>query len=203
MVTQTTTVPNMKVTIRWEPFLLNTNMVEEGEDLRDHIVAKYGARGAAMIDDPNNHLMESGRQVGIQFTNKRRIYPTVRGHALMEYLNDKDTTTANQFMELLFQEYFEMATNINDMDVLVQLAKQVGVDEETTRRVIQDVELLNQVKVKDMFAKTRMGVTGVPFFVIENTNNTTASTTRPVAFSGAQPPEIIAEVLEEVAESAL
>ena len=49
-----------------------------GEDLREHIVHKYGARGARMLDDPNNHLMTSGRKVGINFVNERKIYPTVK-----------------------------------------------------------------------------------------------------------------------------
>lgn len=58
--------------------MLNPHMEPEGEDLREHIVGKYGARGAAMMDDPNNHLMQSGKAVGINFTNNRKIYPTVK-----------------------------------------------------------------------------------------------------------------------------
>ena len=42
-----------------------------------------------------------------------------------------------------------------------------------------------------------MGVSGVPFFVITNPNDPCS---RPVAFSGAQPPEVIAEVLQEAAD---
>ena len=67
--------------------MLNTNMADEGEDLREHIVNKYGPRGARMVDDPNNHLMQSGRQVGIAFTNKRRIYPTIKVSQVMSVVS--------------------------------------------------------------------------------------------------------------------
>ena len=55
--------------LSWEPFLLNPHMDAAGEDLREHIVHKYGARGARMLDDPNNHF---------NFVNERKIYPTVK-----------------------------------------------------------------------------------------------------------------------------
>ena len=64
--------------LQWEPFLLNPTMDDEGEDLRHYIVRKYGPRGARMVDDPNNHLMQSGKAVGIAFENKRKIYPTLK-----------------------------------------------------------------------------------------------------------------------------
>lgn len=68
----------VRVHLTWEPFLLNAQMNEEGEDLREHILQKYGPRGARMVDDPNSHLMQMGRAVGIHFTNQRKIYPTVK-----------------------------------------------------------------------------------------------------------------------------
>lgn len=58
--------------------MLNPRMDDEGEDLREHIVGKYGAQGARMMDDPDNHLMQSGRKAGIAFTNERKIYPTIK-----------------------------------------------------------------------------------------------------------------------------
>ena len=168
-------------------------MKEEGEDLREHLFNKYGPRGARMIDDPNKHLMQSGREVGIQFNNQRRIYPTTKAHALMEYLKERDHEKANDLMEIMFHEYFENAQNINSADKLEELAVQVGVEAAEARAAMESEELLNQVRVKDRFAKTEMRVSGVPFFIIESN----VEGGRPVAFSGAQPVGLIAEVLEE------
>ena len=58
--------------------LLNPNIANEREDLRAHLYNKYGPRGARMADDPNSHLMQAGRAVGIHFNNKRNVYPTIK-----------------------------------------------------------------------------------------------------------------------------
>jgi predicted DsbA family dithiol-disulfide isomerase len=69
---------NVNYKLAWEPFLLNPNMDDAGEDMRAHLTGKYGPRGAKMLDDPNSGLMVSGRSVGIAFNNNRKIYPTVK-----------------------------------------------------------------------------------------------------------------------------
>lgn len=171
-------------------------MAEEGEDLKEHLVHKYGPRAAHIVDDPNNHLMQSGREVGINFKNERKIYPTVKAHALMEHLKDSDQNDkANDLMEIMYKEYFENGQNINSVETLQQLAAQVGMEADQARSVMEDGALLRQVEEKDYHAKRQMGVSGVPFFIIESNQ----AGAKPVAFSGAQPPDVIAEVLEEAA----
>lgn len=169
-------------------------MDDAGEDMRAHLTGKYGPRGAKMLDDPNSGLMVSGRAVGIAFNNNRKMYPTVKAHALMEHLKETDNEKANQLMEIMYHEYFENAANINSIDVLISLAKQVGMDEGDARQAMENKELLEGVRAKDVLAKTKMRVTGVPFFIIEPNGGG-----RPVAFSGAQPADVIAEVLEDAA----
>lgn len=143
----------------------------------------------------------------------------------MEYLkeqksNDKnksddDTTTsttmirnnnekANQFMEILFQEYLEKGTNINSVDTLVALATQNGIHDnaDQLRAILtddsDDQTYIRQVHEKDALAKRQMRVSGVPFFIVES-NHPSAGKRPPTAFSGAQPADVIAEVLQEAA----
>lgn len=143
-----------------------------------------------MAQDPNNHLYVSGRKVGIEFAMKRNIYPTQKAHALIEYLKDtKGNDAANQMMEEMFQRYFEKSENINDDVVLAEIATKFGVD--NARSVIDDDSRLMAVNEKDFVHKRKMGVSGVPFFIIENNGG------RRVAFSGAQPIDLIAEQLKE------
>lgn len=118
----------------------------------------------------------------------------------MEYLKENDNEKANQLMGIMYEEYFEKGQNINADDVLEGLAARVGLTAEQTRIVIHDDARLRGVVQKDQLAKRQMGVTGVPFFVIEP-SSTAAKGARPVAFSGAQPADLIAEVLEEQASS--
>jgi predicted DsbA family dithiol-disulfide isomerase len=64
--------------LAWEPFFLNPNMDEAGEDMQAHLTGKYVPQGGQMLDDPNSGLMVSGRAVRIAFHNNREIYPTVK-----------------------------------------------------------------------------------------------------------------------------
>jgi predicted DsbA family dithiol-disulfide isomerase len=184
--------------LEWEPFLLNTNMPPEGEDIKVHIGKKYGPGMAAQMDNPNNSVAKAGRAVGIQFNNNRNMYPTVQAHALMEHVkksSGSDNTKANALMELMYSEYFEKGENINSVDVLTALAERVGIDNVQAVAAIQNQDLQALVRQKDQMYKTKMRVSGVPFFIIEPNNGD-----RPISFSGAQPPEIIAEQLETASE---
>ena len=66
------------VNLEWLPFLLNPNMPEEGEDIKEHLIRKYGPSAAQRFNDPNSQLRKMGRDVGIEFTNDRKAVNTKR-----------------------------------------------------------------------------------------------------------------------------
>ena len=170
-------------------------MKEEGEDILEHLKKKYGAAGVKNFGNPDSHLYRAGRAVGIQFTSKRNAYPTIKAHSLMERLKERDNKVANQVMEEMYVRYFEGGENINSPEVLAEVAAKFGVSQDEARMAIHDADLHQQVRNKDREYKTRMGVSGVPFYILYPNKGG-----RPIGFSGAQPPEIIAEQLEMAAD---
>lgn len=190
-------IAEVDVNVTWEPFFLNKNMPEEGEDIESHIYKKYGTKGLEMINDPNTYLYVAGRKVGIEFSKKRNIYPTIKAHALMEYAKQEiDNDTANKLMEELFHRYFEKGDNINSEDVLAGIASNVGIEEAAAKDAMQNDKFQYNVQEKDMLYKQQMRVSGVPFFIFERKDGK-----KPVGFSGAQPIDIMAEQLEEAADA--
>jgi predicted DsbA family dithiol-disulfide isomerase len=113
----------------------------------------------------------------------------------MEHVKKSDNAKANALMEVMYLEYFEKGVNINNVDVLTALAERVGLDKVEAKAAIENQDLQALVRQKDQAYKTEMRVSGVPFFIIEPNNGN-----RPIAFSGAQPPDIIAEQLEKASE---
>lgn len=176
---------------------MNKSTPEEGVDLEAHLYKKYGSRAIQMLNDPNTYLRVSGRKVGIEFNNGRKVLPTARAHALMEHAKEaKGNDVANNIMEEIFHRYFEKAENINSEEVLCDIASKVGgIEEETAKEAMKDDKFLYAVEQKDSIHKERMRISGVPFFIIER-----AGGKRPIGFSGAQPVDVIAEQLEEAAE---
>jgi predicted DsbA family dithiol-disulfide isomerase len=194
---QAANVASVNLNVTWEPFYLNSSMPDEGEDIEAHLYKKYGINGVKMLKDPNAYLYVAGRKAGIEFTNKRNIYPTKKAHALMEYAkNEKSNDVANQMMEEMFHRYFEKGDNINSEDVLAEIAQKVGIDESSAKEAVKNDQYLYEVNEKDKLYKQQMRISGVPFFLIERKDGQ-----RPIGFSGAQPVEIMAEQLEEATEA--
>ncbi len=171
-------------------------MSDEGEDIKQHLLKKYGAAAMERFNDPNSQLKVMGRKVGIEFTDDRKVVNTRRAHALMEHLKTKgENDNANDFMVDLYKAYFEKGEDINDEKLLTEKIQKYGVDATEAQFAMGDHNLA-QIIQQDRRVKSMYGVSGVPFFMIHPNDGGT-----PVAFSGAYPPEVIAEQLEEAAEA--
>ena len=91
-----------------------------------------------------------------------------------------------ELLERLHSAYFTEQTSIFDHDSLTTLAVQAGLDEDEVRAVLASEEYSAEVDVEEAAARD-LGVTGVPFYVID----------RRYGISGAQPADTIIEVLEK------
>jgi predicted DsbA family dithiol-disulfide isomerase len=181
--------------LEWEPFLLNPNLPDEGEPILEHLKKKYGSSATQRFGDPNSQLMQAGRNVGIEFTNDRNAYPTIKAHSVIEYLKESDNEKANSAMEELFRRYFVQGENINSETVLTEVTSKYGVEKETALTVLKDPVRKKKVLEKDQYYKSGVGVSGVPFYIIEQNSGG-----RPVGFSGAQPADVIGELLEKASD---
>ena len=63
----------LHVAVSWKPFYLNPDMGPEGENLREHLINKYGEAMVKRFDAPNNPLSSAGCSVGINFNQDRRV----------------------------------------------------------------------------------------------------------------------------------
>ena len=88
--------------------------------------------------------------------------------------------------ERLFKAYFTEGKDMCDAATLLQLAKDMGLDEGEAKGVINSKAFTAEVK-KDIDEAAQIGVSGVPFFVFD----------RKYALSGAQPSVSFLNVLEK------
>ena len=78
---------DIPVIIQWKPFYLNETTPAEGMALSDYIDMKYGAGAYKSFQPRFNSMKKMGEQVGIMFTDDRKIYATTKAHVLMEIIN--------------------------------------------------------------------------------------------------------------------
>ena len=91
-------------------------------------------------------------------------------------------------VDALFRGYFEEGADIGSIAVLVQLAAQVGLPDESVERFLRSDEGTAEVKAEES-AGHKLGIRGVPYFVLDGT----------YAISGAQPADIFVSALKRVA----
>jgi predicted DsbA family dithiol-disulfide isomerase len=88
----------------------------------------------------------------------------------------------------LFKAYWQDGRDVGDIETLVQIAVEQGFDEQAARDELANDELRETVIGLEDHAR-EVGVTGVPFFIIDGK----------LAVSGAQPPEVWEQVFQQVA----
>lgn len=146
------------------------------------------AEGKPKGDGPRvgERLKAAGAAVGIDFTGKTDRYPnSVLAHTLLDYaLTAAGPQKQHQLQEVLFRHYFTDGL-YPDATNLTKAAAEVGIDSEEAIAYASSQE--HQQRVKAEAAQfSNSGINGVPFFIANG---------KPL-FSGAQPPEVIAQVID-------
>lgn len=181
------------------PFFLNKNTPPEGQDLMEHLTKKYGAAMMQRFNGPDNPLDVAGRKVGITFNKARRVIPTMLSHRAVEWCNQSIPSKSDIFMEKLFESYFTNGNDVSQINHILSAAAAADIppsDIENLKTALSSGDqFTSEVTQKANFATRNLGVSGVPFFMIEG-----PAGCKPICFSGAQPPDILAEQLSDMVD---
>ena len=173
--------------IRWLPFELNPDMPPDGMARADYRARKFGPERATSLD---RDMIDLGLREGIRFAFDRieRTPNTRRAHLLIAYASRRGL--GQEAAEALFTSYFEEALDIGNGEVLADIGKKIGLDRADAAAAIDDPDL--RASVVDLEEEAgRLGISGVPFFIINEA----------WALSGAQPTETWLEILQRIPNS--
>lgn len=109
---------------------------------------------------------------------------TTLSHALIALT---PTQKVDSVIDDVYAAYFEHGQDIGDIEVLLKVAEKNGLDVPSLRLQMMEAETRSKVQAEVEEAH-QLGVSGVPFFVINHK----------YAFSGAQPPHMITQILQKV-----
>jgi predicted DsbA family dithiol-disulfide isomerase len=150
------------IAVRWRPFQLDPSIPAEGLDRHAYMKAKFhdDARLAAVHD----RLTEMGEAVGIAYAFERieRAPNTLDAHRLIRWATVGEQQDA--VVERLFRLYFEEGRDISDRELLIEVAREVGMDVDTVEKLFAGGEDIDSVQAEIAQAQA-VGVTGVPFFI--------------------------------------
>lgn len=184
-------VPEIRANIRWRPFQLDPSLPPEGKERKQYMAAKFGS--AERVAEAHRRLTEAGREVGIAFDfDAIEVSPnTLDAHRVIHWAGEAGPEVQTALVRRLFSLYFEQGANIGDPAILADAAGDAGMDAgDVARRLAGD---LDRDKVSSEVADaSRMGVTGVPCFIINNQ----------YAITGAQEPVVLASALRQIVAEA-
>lgn len=153
------------IDVHWHPFELNPDMAQEGENLREHLAAKYGTtlEGSRKA---RARLTEMGAALGFTFNyaDDMRMVNTFRAHQLIDWAEDQDR--AHDMKLALFAAFFTRREDLNSVDVLADVAASIGLDRDTASAMLESGERAESVREKERFWTSR-GISGVPAMIFE------------------------------------
>jgi predicted DsbA family dithiol-disulfide isomerase len=151
--------------IHWHPFELNTNMPAEGQDMRAHLIEKYGIT-PAQSDANRANMTALGQDLGFQFkfADGFRMHNTFNSHQLLHWADDSGRM--HDLKQALFEAHFTQGRNLSDSAVLVDIAAEVGLDRDEATAILVDQRFAAQVR-QNQKLWTQQGISGVPAVVFD------------------------------------
>ena len=175
-----------EVEVVWHSFELTPDFQPiPGESIHESLAKKKGVsveEGKAM----NDYMTKAAQEVGLNYDFDRTIPAnTFLAHQLIHLGTHHGRQDATK--ERLMAAYYLEGQNVGDLDTLVKLGTEVGLDAAESRAALTAGTYAEAVRL-DEYQAQQINVRGVPFFVFEDK----------YAVSGAQPSELFTEVLEKV-----
>jgi predicted DsbA family dithiol-disulfide isomerase len=174
--------------ISWRIFQLNPTMPPEGMDRREYLETKFGGpKGAEQV---YSRIRQTAAETGLEidFDAIKRTPNTFDAHRLVHWA--KATGNQSAVAQQLFHRYFEKGEDISDHEILLDVAESAGMERAVVARLLESDADRDTLTGEEDQAR-RMGVTGVPCFVIGGR----------YVLQGAQDAETWKKVIGEIGEA--
>lgn len=163
-----------KVQLVWKSFQLSPELkTQPGKNIHQFL-AEHKGISVQEAKGMNDYVTGLAKQVGLTYNFDSSIVAnSFNAHRFTHFA--KQHGRQNEAEELLFRSYFTDGKNIDDIQTLVALGKEIGLDEAALKAALENGSYADEVR-KDIREAGQVGVRGVPFFVFD----------RKYAVSGAQ-----------------
>ena len=179
---------DVEVHVRWRPFQLDPTIPPGGKDRREYMLAKFGSD--ERIRQMHARIEPLGEAEGIDFAFDaiKVAANTLDAHRVIRWAGAAGEDVQNRLVRRLFQLYFEEGGNIGDHAVLIDAAREAGMDAAVVETLLPTEADVEAVTTEIATAQS-MGVRGVPCFLIEGK----------YAVMGAQESATIADAIRQIA----
>jgi predicted DsbA family dithiol-disulfide isomerase len=172
------------VALRWRPYQLDPTIPPGGLDRADYMERKFGKSGR--LQSVHDNLTRLGAEFGIPFAfdKIKRSPNTLDAHRLIRWA--ASAGSQGTIVDRLFKAYFVEGRDIGDRAVLIDIARECGLDADLVEKLLADGADADLVR-QEIEQAQAMGVSGVPFFIFAGR----------LGVPGAQEPSVLRRAMTE------
>lgn len=177
----------VKAEINWMPFELNPQMPKTGQNVREHIMEKYGI--TAEQSAQNREVMaQRGREVGfnLNFSDDMRMINSFDLHRLLSWA--KAHNKQHDLKMAFFKAHFTDNQPLNDNSVLLNVVEATGLDRSEAEAILNSDAYAEEVREEESLSMER-GIHSVPMFIINGK----------YGINGGQPVDVFVGALQQIA----
>jgi predicted DsbA family dithiol-disulfide isomerase len=167
---------NFEIAVQWRAFPLHPETPEEGRTLEELFAGRNMDIPAMMA-----RLKSVADAEGLPWGTRKKTYNSRLAQEMGKWAEEKGK--GEEFHNAVFRAYFVEGKNIGGKEVLIELAKKVGLPVKEAKEVLESRSFMAAVD-EDWKLSMRKGITAVPTFVLDHQ-----------AVVGAQPYEVLESFL--------
>ena len=171
--------------INWKPYELHPEIPQNGYDKKLYLQQKFGDLSGRQ--SPYKQIEEIGDSLGFEFnfSKTERIPNTFNAHRLLWKAKREGLQT--ELSEALFKAYFTDGRDVGSVEVLSDIANEIGMDKEKIKKFLISKEGGQETADEEMsFIEKSIGA--VPTYFINNK----------YIIQGGQEPETFASFLNKI-----
>ena len=176
------------VAIRWRPYQLDPTIPDGGLDRAEYLARKFGKSNR--VDAVHDNLARLGAEFGLAFAFDRikRSPNTLDAHRLIRWAGSAGAQA--RVVDRLFKAYFVEGRDIGDHAVLIDVARECGLDAELVGKLLAQGADADLVR-REIAQAQAIGVSGVPFFIFAGR----------LAVPGAQEPSVLLSAMAQARQA--
>ncbi|HSA05266.1 MAG TPA: DsbA family oxidoreductase [Tenuifilaceae bacterium] len=174
-----------EIQVIWKSFMLNPNLVTDlNLSITDYLINTKDLLPEE-VEEMNQYITEMALKSGLELNIEKIVVANTRkAHNLIHYAKSKGKQS--EMKSRIFKAYFTESRNVDDIDELVLMAKEVGLETENLKEIISNEVFNNDIET-EIYESRQIGVRGVPHFVIDNK----------IVINGAQEQKVFSQTIEK------
>lgn len=176
-----------QVEVEWRSYQLDPTLPERSDLTEVEYLTRMKGLAEPQVRRMLDHVVMQAAGEGLTYDMDAIVVAnSFPAHRVIQRARAVSAEAASALEEALFAAHFERGQDIGDAAVLAELGAAAGLSAEQVEEALTDERWAEAVRA-DLAEARAVGVTGVPFFVLDGK----------YAVSGAQPPELFAQALAQ------